>query len=131
MKKILKKVIVKKGESKKIADVWVFDKPGQKQEIEVRAVVEAGGSLELRGMIKIKKEAVGSDVFLTQKVLLVGDGARAVTVPELEIECNQVKASHASSVGQMDVEQVYYLRSRGITESEAKKMLVKAFMSDL
>ena len=79
--------------------------------------------------ILIEKDAVGAEAFLRFKVLLLGENARAEVDPELEILCNQVKASHAASVGQIDEEQLFYLMSRGLSKQDAVKLIVEAFLS--
>jgi Fe-S cluster assembly protein SufD len=94
----------------------------------MRAVVEEGGYLEMKGKIIIGKNIKNIDVFLEQRVLLTGAGARAVVIPELEIESNKVRAGHAASVGQIDEEQLFYLTSRGLNKQEAIKLLVEAFL---
>ena len=82
----------------------------------------------LKGKILIEKDAIGAEAFLRFKVLLLGENARAEVDPELEISCNQVKASHAASVGQIDEEQLFYLMSRGLNKKDAVKLIVKAFL---
>ena len=123
------KYLVKKGESVMWDEVLVYDKNNLEGETEVRAVVEDGGNLKLKGKILIQKDAVGANAFLRFKVLLLGKNARAEVDPELEILCNDVRASHAASVGQIDSEQLFYLMSRGISEKESIKLIVEAFLS--
>ena len=121
-------LVVGKGESVELETISVFNKPRQTGEVLIKAVVLEGGFLNLRGLIKIEKQAILSEAFLRQKVLLVGKGARAVAIPELEIETDEVKASHAATVGQIDEEQVFYLQSRGLSEDQAKKLIIEAFL---
>ena len=106
-----------------------YTKKHQTGEVEVRAVVLADGYLKLKGIIKISKGAELCEGFLRQKVLLVGENARAEAIPELEIECNEVKASHAASVGRIDQEQMFYLMSRGLSKNESEKLIIKAFLA--
>lgn len=128
MKVIKYKKIIKKFGSKKMVKSWRIKKSGVEKRIVMKAVVEEGGFLEMRGKIKIGKEISGVDVFLEQRVLLLGQGARAVVIPELEIESNQVKVGHAAAVGKVDEEQLFYLMSRGLTQELAIKLLVDAFL---
>ena len=114
-----------------ITESWLLDKPQEKKDYVLKAVVEAGGDLELRGKIIIGPQAHGADAFLRLKVLLLGENARAITVPELEIMTNDVKAGHAASVGRLDQEQIFYLMSRGISREEATKLLVEAFLNEV
>lgn len=120
---------VKKLESKKLDQKWVFDKDGQKEEIEIKVVVEEGGKLEAKGLLKIAKNVSKIDVFLRYKVLLLGKNSWATVKPELEIESNDVKAGHAASIGRIDEEQLFYLQSRGLSRQEAEKEIIKAFLS--
>jgi Fe-S cluster assembly scaffold protein SufB len=124
-----KSFIVGRNERVEMETLSVFDKPKQQGEVEIKAVVLAGGSLNLKGVIKIGKGIEGVEAFLRQRVLLVGPGARAVAIPELEIESNEVKASHAASVGRIDEEQLFYLQSRGVTREEAVELVIKAFLT--
>ena len=129
MKTIINKYYVKSGESKLVNDEWKFEKPQSQQKMVVKAVVEEGGKLEMRGKIIIGKKAQGAEAYLDQKVLLLGEGAVGVIAsPELEIECNQVKASHAASVGPINPDQLFYLMARGITNKEAIRLIVEAFL---
>lgn len=108
-----------------VADHRVAQTKGR---IIVRAVVGAGAQVKITGMIKIRKEAQQTDDFLELRVLTLDKSARAVAEPELEIEANNVKASHAASVGQVDREQVLYLMSRGLTNELAKDEIVRGFL---
>lgn len=97
----------------------------------VRGVVGDGATLEMAGMIKINKDAQGVDSFLEMRALTWGDSSVAVVEPQLEIEANEVKASHAAAVGRMDEEQVFYLLSRGVDRLTAEKMIVDGFLAEL
>lgn len=127
--KNLIKYRVKAGESVVWDEVMVYDKDNLEGEVEIRAVVEDGGFVKLKGMILIKEDAAGANAFLRFKVLLLGKNARAEVDPGLEILTNDVKASHAASVGQVDEEQLFYLMSRGINKKEAVKLIVEAFLA--
>ena len=124
-----KTLIVKRGEEINLTTVSVYDKPHQTGSVLIKAVVMDNAILRLKGIIKIEKGAELCEGFLRQSVLLVGKNARAEAVPELEIECNEVKASHAASVGKIDEEQLLYLMSRGLTKKESQKLIIKAFLS--
>jgi Fe-S cluster assembly protein SufD len=64
--------------------------------------------------------------------LILTDGARADSIPNLEIETGEVVgAGHASATGRFDDEQLFYLMSRGITENEARKLVVRGFFAEL
>lgn len=123
------KYLVKKGESVTWNEVITYDKDNLTGETEIRAVVEDGGNLKLKGTILIQKDAVGAEAFLRFKVLLLGGNAKAEVDPELEILTNDVHASHAASVGQVDEEQLFYLMSRGFDRQKAVELIVEAFLA--
>lgn len=122
--------LVKNGENKILDQVWTFDKSGQKKEIVIKAVVEDGGNIAFKGRLKIEKNVEDVEAFLKYKVLLVGETARATVMPELEIESNEVRASHAASIGRVDEEQIFYLQSRGMNREEAVRLIIKAFLNE-
>lgn len=124
-----KTLIVNPGETVNLTTVSRYTKPRQTGEVEIKAVVRANAFLRLKGTIIIAKGAELVEGFLRQKVLLVGENARAEAIPELEIECNEVKASHAASVGRIDEEQIFYLMSRGLSKKEAEELIIEAFLS--
>lgn len=100
-----------------------------KGRITVRAVVGSHASVVINGLIKIAKEAQETDAFLEIRVLLLDLSSIAIADPKLEIEANDVKASHAASVGQVDSEQVLFLMSRGLTRSQATEQIVSGWLS--
>ncbi len=101
---------------------------GTKGRITVKAVVGANARVAIKGVIKIAKEAQETDAFLEIRVLLLDSTAYATADPELEIEANNVKASHAASIGQIDSEQVMYLMSRGLSMEDAKSTIINGFL---
>ena len=83
------------------------------------------------GLIRIEKEASKSEAFQTNRNLTLGEGAWAESVPNLEIETNEVKCSHASTVGSIDEDQRFYLESRGIPPHVAERLVVFGFFKDV
>jgi len=79
------------------------------------------------GLVSIKKGAKNTDTFFREDALLLSDTAKAEAIPSLEIDENEVKAGHASTVGPVDEEQLFYLMSRGIIRKEAESLVVKGF----
>ena len=67
---------------------------------------------------------------MTQSVLLLSDDAKAVATPKLEIKTDEVRVSHSATVGQMDQEQLFYLRSRGLSHDESVRTLIKSFLAE-
>lgn len=91
-------------------------------------VVKGTAQTEVEGMIKIDEGSHQVTDFLTEKLLLLGDQARAVVEPSLEIKADDVRASHAATVSKIDEEQLFYLMSRGLTRKEAERVIEKGFM---
>jgi Fe-S cluster assembly protein SufD len=84
------------------------------------------------GDVLIRAAAEGTDTYELNRNLLLTEGARADSVPNLEIETGEiVGAGHASATGRFDDEQMFYLQSRGIAEDEARRMVVRGFFADL
>jgi Fe-S cluster assembly protein SufD len=84
------------------------------------------------GDVLIQAEATGTDTYEVNRNLVLTDGARADSVPNLEIETGEVVgAGHASATGRFDDEQLFYLMARGIPETEARKLVVRGFFAEL
>ncbi|HYB39205.1 MAG TPA: Fe-S cluster assembly protein SufD [Mycobacterium sp.] len=80
----------------------------------------------------IRPKATGTDTFETNRNLVLTDGARADSIPNLEIETGEiVRAGHASATGRFDDEQLFYLRSRGIPEEQARRLVVRGFFGEI
>ncbi len=83
------------------------------------------------GKVYVRKDAQKTDAKQTNKTLLLSDEATINTKPQLEIFADDVKCTHGAAVGQLDAEQIFYLRSRGLGEAEAREMLTYAFAGDV
>ena len=84
------------------------------------------------GDVLIRAEAEGTDTYELNRNLLLTDGARADSVPNLEIETGQIEgAGHASASGRFDDEQLFYLQARGINEEEARRLVVRGFLNEI
>lgn len=84
------------------------------------------------GDVLIRKEAEGTDTYELNRNLVLTEGARADSVPNLEIETGEIEgAGHASATGRFDDEQLFYLRARGIPEAEARRLVVRGFFAEL
>jgi len=97
--------------------------------ISARGVLLGKSSAVFRGMIKIDKQAQQTNSYLSDHMLLVGSDAVANSIPGLQIEANDVKASHGSTKGQIDEDQLFYLESRGLKRSDAEKMIIQGFFA--
>jgi Fe-S cluster assembly protein SufD len=83
------------------------------------------------GMINIERGAKFTNSDLRDNVLHLSDKARSDSIPGLEIDSNEVKAGHGATSGQVDEEQVFYLRSRGLTQAEAVRTIVIGFLASI
>ena len=83
------------------------------------------------GLIRVSEDAPGTNAFQTNRNLKLSDQAWAYSVPNLEIEQNQVACSHASTVGEIDEDQQYYLESRGVPTNIAEQLLVSGFFAEV
>lgn len=84
------------------------------------------------GDVLIRPEAEGTDTYELNRNLVLTEGARADSVPNLEIETGEIEgAGHASATGRFDDEQLFYLMSRGIREEDARRLVVRGFFAEL
>jgi Fe-S cluster assembly protein SufD len=83
------------------------------------------------GKVIVRPDAQQTDARQTNRALLLSDAARINSKPQLEIFANDVKCTHGAAIGQLDEEAVFYLRSRGLSGAEARRVLVRAFAAEV
>jgi Fe-S cluster assembly protein SufD len=83
------------------------------------------------GTIVVRADAQKTDAKQTNRALLLSEQAQINTKPQLEIFANDVKCTHGAAVGQLDEEALFYLRSRGLGELDARHLLIRAFAADV
>ncbi|MCY3967247.1 MAG: Fe-S cluster assembly protein SufD, partial [bacterium] len=83
------------------------------------------------GMIRVRPDARGTNAHQTNRNIKLTDDAWAESVPNLEIENNEVQCSHASAVGPIDKDQLFYLQSRGVPTNTAKRLIVSGFFGEV
>lgn len=96
----------------------------------VKTVLSESGQGVFQGKILVDRIAQKTDGYQMNQALLLSEKAQINSKPELEIYADDVKCSHGATVGALDDEQLFYLRSRGIPEAEARDILVRAFLLD-
>ncbi len=96
-----------------------------------KSVLDGNARGVFNGKIFVREDAQKTDAKQTNKTLLLSDDATIDTKPQLEIFADDVKCTHGATVGQLDEEQVFYLRARGIGETEARDLLTFAFATDV
>lgn len=84
-----------------------------------------------RGMIRVMPGAQGTDAYQTNRNLILSEDAHADSLPNLEIEADDVRCSHGATVGQQDEQQIFYLMSRGLTRETAEKLIVSGFFEEV
>jgi Fe-S cluster assembly protein SufD len=83
------------------------------------------------GLMRIEKPAVGTSAFETNRNLVLSDGAKVHSVPNLEILTDDLQCGHGSSSGPLDEDQLYYLMSRGLPRDKAERLLVRGFFNEI
>lgn len=97
----------------------------------VKSVLKDTSKSLFKGMIKIGKDGKGTESYLAGHAILLDKGSKSDSIPGLEIETNEVKATHSASVAQIDENQIYYLSTRGLTREGAKREIVSGFLEPL
>jgi Fe-S cluster assembly protein SufD len=107
------------------------DAPNTSSDLLFKGAVQDHAASVYTGLIKIRKHANGTTAFQTNRNLTLSEGAWAESVPNLDIETNDVKCSHASTVGPIDEEQRFYLESRGVRPEIAERLVVLGFFEEV
>ena len=109
------------------------NQPKTRSNVDYRGALQGKGAHSVWiGDVLIRKVAEGIETYESNKNLVLTDGCRADSVPNLEIETGEIAgAGHASTTGRFDDEQLFYLRSRGIDEAEARRLVVHGFFADI
>ena len=84
-----------------------------------------------KGMIRVEKDAQRTDAYQKNDNLILGDAARADSIPGLEIEANDVRCTHGATAGQVDEDMIFYLRARGIPRETAVRLIVEGFFANV
>jgi len=102
--------------------------PNTSSRITSKSISKDNGRASYRGLVKIHKNAVNSKVSVECDALLIGDDARSDTYPTMEIDSEKVRVEHEARVSKVAEEQLFYLTSRGLTEDDARLLIVNGFM---
>jgi len=105
--------------------------PHTKNNILSKGVVTDEANAVFRGLIRIEKGAQQTDSYLSGHTLILSETANSNSIPSLQIEANDVKASHGATVGQIDEEQLFYLMSRGLSREDAEHIIVDGFFEPI
>jgi Fe-S cluster assembly protein SufD len=96
-----------------------------------KGIIDDKSAATFNGKIFVRKDAQKTNAFQSNKNILLSDDGTINTKPQLEIYADDVKCSHGTSTGKLDEEKIFYLRSRGLSETNAKKLLMHAFASEV
>jgi Fe-S cluster assembly protein SufD len=107
------------------------DAPHTSSDLLFKGAVEDTASSVYSGLVRLRKPAQRANAAQTNRNLVLSPGAAAKSIPNLEIEANDVRCSHASAVGPIDDDQLYYLQSRGVPPEVAERLIVFGFFEDV
>jgi Fe-S cluster assembly protein SufD len=107
------------------------DAPRTTSDLLFKGAVEDHARSVYSGLVRLRPSAQKADARQTNRNLVLTEGAGAESIPNLEIEANDVRCSHASTVGPIDEDQLYYLESRGVPPAEAERLIVLGFFDDV
>ncbi len=122
------------GESEQTLDFRTYQDhvaPDTTSNLLYKGVVAGESRSVYTGLIRVRPDARGTNAFQTNRNLKLSDDAWAESVPNLEIENNDVKCSHASTVSPVDEDQRFYLESRGVPTAEAERLIVAGFRGEV
>jgi Fe-S cluster assembly protein SufD len=122
------------GEQRQMHDVRTLQDhvaPGTTSNLLFKGAVEGLAQSIYTGLIHIGKQAAGVNAFQTNRNIKLSEGAWAHSDPNLEIENNDVRCSHASTIGPVDEDQRFYLESRGVPPEVAERLIVMGFFDDV
>lgn len=105
--------------------------PNGRSQQFVRSVIDDRARSVFQGKVHVAKGADGTDAQQLSNAILMAEAAEMDTKPELEIYADDVKCSHGATTGQLDEEALFYARSRGIPQAQARSMLVEAFVGEV
>ena len=105
--------------------------PNTTSDLAFRGVLQGRSTAVWKGNIIVDPGAQKTDAFQESRNLLISKRAHADSIPGLEIQANDVRCTHAAAVAQVDPEQLFYLRSHGLREDDAKRLVVEGFLAAL
>jgi Fe-S cluster assembly protein SufD len=100
-------------------------------DVFLKGALEGDSQSVFTGLLRIEKDAQKTSTFETNRNLVLSENAKAHSVPNLEILCNDVVCGHASSVGPLEADHLYYLQSRGLGRSRAERLLIRGFFTEV
>lgn len=105
--------------------------PDTKSEVILKGVLLDRAKINFEGLVNIEKGSKGTNTWLGSHLLLLSNQSRGRAIPSLEIKENDIKAGHAATVGKINGLEIFYLMSRGLSEREAKWLIVDGFLKSI
>jgi len=105
--------------------------PNTASDLLYKGALDAASRSVFRGIIRVHPKAQKTDAYQTNRNLLLSEHARADSLPNLEIQADDVKCSHGATVGQLDEESRFYLMSRGLSREHAERLVVLGFLGEV
>ncbi|MBI2651127.1 Fe-S cluster assembly protein SufD [Candidatus Woesearchaeota archaeon] len=109
----------------------IHNAPHTTSDILTKGALSGSSKCVYRGLVKINQNAFGSNGYQKEDTLLLSNNAVADSIPNLEIDNNDVRCTHGASIGRIDKEKLFYMRSRGLNEKQATKEYVRGFFEPL
>ena len=122
------------GDGRQVLDYRVYVAhygPHTTSDIFLKGAVAGRAQAVWTGLMRIENPAVGTSAFETNRNLVLSDGAKVHSVPNLEILTDDLQCGHGSSSGPLDEDQLYYLMSRGLPKDRAERLLVRGFFDEI
>ena len=122
------------GDRRQVLDYRIYVNhhgPRTTSDIFLKGAVAGRAEAVWTGLMRIEKPAVGTSAFETNRNLVLSDGAKVHSVPNLEILTDDLQCGHGSSSGPPDEDQLYYLMSRGLPQDRAERLLVRGFFDEI
>ena len=105
--------------------------PNAHSDLLYKGALDGAARGVFRGIIRVHEGAQGTDAYQTNRNLILSDQAVATSLPNLEIEADDVRCSHGATVGQLDAEALFYLMSRGLGREQAERLVVLGFLGEV
>ena len=100
-------------------------------DVFLKGALEDSAESVFTGLLRIEKDAQKTSTFETNRNLVLSENAKAHSVPNLEILCDDVVCGHGSSVGPLEEDHMYYLQSRGLSKERAERLLIRGFFTEV
>ena len=105
--------------------------PASISDLFIKSVLFNESIFNYKGLIKIQKNAQGSNAYQKNQNILMSEHSKAGSRPYLEILANDVRCTHGATIGKIDNQQLYYLESRGLTQKQATQLLLSGFFREV